>query len=241
MRRAAFWLGLAVLALAWAMPPLGGTAFTTRMMAHLGTVALAAPLLAIGLAGREPWLGPVPASLAELVVVWLWHVPALRALATSWPVTALEQGSFLLAGFLLWHACLGGRRSDARRAAGAFGLLLQALYRSYELWPVLHWRPVFAANGAVLWLGQLDVLVRTAILWSSPVIVAMFLAELGLALVSRFTPQLQVFFLAMPIKSALAMLVLAGYMGLLLGYAGDWTQAVFGGATQFLGSTLVGK
>lgn len=128
MRRAAFWLGLAVLALAWAMPPLGGTAFTTRMMAHLGTVALAAPLLAIGLAGREPWLGPVPASLAELVVVWLWHVPALRALATSWPVTALEQGSFLLAGFLLWHACLGGRRSDARRAAGAFGLLLTSVH-----------------------------------------------------------------------------------------------------------------
>lgn len=129
MRRAAFWLGLAVLALAWAMPPLGGTAFTTRMMAHLGTVALAAPLLAIGLAGREPWLGPVPASLVELVVVWLWHVPALRALtADSWTMAAVEQGSFLLAGFLLWHACLGGARSDARRAAGAFGLLLTSVH-----------------------------------------------------------------------------------------------------------------
>lgn len=125
--------------------------------------------------------------------------------------------------------------------SGAFGLLLQVLYRSYELWPVLHWRPVVAADGAVLWLGQLDALVRTAILWSSPVIVAMFLAELGLALVSRFAPQLQVFFLAMPIKSALAMLVLAVYMGLLLGYADEWTRDVFGGANQFLGRTLLGQ
>ncbi len=50
----------------------------------------------------------------------------------------------------------------------------------------------------------------------------MFLAEIGLALVSRFVPQLQVFFLAMPIKSALAMLVLLLYMATLFDYGADY-------------------
>lgn len=125
--------------------------------------------------------------------------------------------------------------------SGAFGLLLQVLYLSFELWPVLHWRPALPADGAAEWLGQLDALVRTAILWASPVIVAMFLAELGLALVSRFAPQLQVFFLAMPIKSALAVLVLGVYMATLLGYAEDWTRALWGSTTRFIGDTVVGR
>jgi type III secretion protein T len=56
----------------------------------------------------------------------------------------------------------------------------------------------------------------------------MFLAELGLALVSRFAPQLQVFFLAMPIKSALALLVLVLYMSTLFEYAGDTVRGIPG-------------
>ena len=54
----------------------------------------------------------------------------------------------------------------------------------------------------------------------------MFLAEVGLALVSRFAPQLQVFFLAMPIKSALALLVLILYMKVLFGYAWESVAGV---------------
>jgi type III secretion protein T len=122
--------------------------------------------------------------------------------------------------------------------SGAFGLLLSVLYESFLLWPVLDWRPAFAADGAALWLGQLDALVRTAIVWSAPVIVAMFLAELGLALVSRFAPQLQVFFVALPVKSALALLVLVVYMGTLLQYAGEWTREQWGGGNGFLQRVL---
>jgi type III secretion protein T len=49
----------------------------------------------------------------------------------------------------------------------------------------------------------------------------MFLAELGLALISRFAPQLQVFFLAMPVKSGIAMFLLIIYIGYLLEYVKD--------------------
>jgi type III secretion protein T len=122
--------------------------------------------------------------------------------------------------------------------SGAFGLLLSVVYESFTLWPVLQWRPAFSPEGPTLWLGQLDALVRTAIVWSSPVIVAMFMAELGLALVSRFAPQLQVFFLAMPIKSGLAVLVLAVYMGTLFQYAGEWTRELWMGGNGFLQRVL---
>jgi len=65
-------------------------------------------------------------------------------------------------------------------------------------------------------------------LFAAPVLVAMFLAEVGLALVSRFAPQLQVFFMAMPIKSALAMLVLMLYASALFDHAAGQVQTLGG-------------
>lgn len=94
---------------------------------------------------------------------------------------------------------------------GGFLLVLGVLYDSFRLWPVFDWAPRLQPETIPLLLAQLDRLVSLAMLYGAPAIVAMFLAELGLALVSRFVPSLQVFFLAMPIKSALSVLVLILY------------------------------
>jgi type III secretion protein T len=104
-------------------------------------------------------------------------------------------------------------------ASGAFLLVLGLLYESFRIWPVTTWTPVLDRSVASAWLAQLDRLVKVAALLAAPAIVAMFLAEVGLALVSRFAPQLQVFFLAMPVKSAVALLVLVLYMATLFDYA----------------------
>jgi type III secretion protein T len=77
-------------------------------------------------------------------------------------------------------------------------------------------------------------MMRLAILMSVPVMFSMFLAEIGLAMVSRFVPQLQVFFLAMPIKSGLAMLVFAIYATLLFSYASDAVKDIGASALQGL-------
>jgi type III secretion protein T len=61
---------------------------------------------------------------------------------------------------------------------------------------------------------------RLVVLFSAPVLIMMLLAEIGLALASRFTPQLQVFFLAMPIKTGIALFVLVLYIGILFGLIG---------------------
>ncbi len=105
--------------------------------------------------------------------------------------------------------------------SGAFNLMLELLYHSFSLWNVFTWTPHLKPETMPVLIEQVMRLVKLALLLASPALVAMFLAELGLALVSRFVPNLQVFFMAMPIKSALAVLVLMIYMATLFEYATD--------------------
>jgi putative membrane protein len=126
-RHAAIALGAVALAAAWLLPAAGGLPFTTHMAAHLLVVAVAAPLLALGLAGsrvdpvrRRPRLAaPIPASLVDLAAVALWHAPALHDAARHHAgAYAAEQLSFLAAGLWLWLAVLGGDPQARRARAG---------------------------------------------------------------------------------------------------------------------------
>jgi type III secretion protein T len=111
-------------------------------------------------------------------------------------------------------------------ASGGFILFLDVVYASYRTFPVMEWLPAFGPGYPAAILGMLDSMVRMALLLAAPVMVAMFMAEMGLAFISRFAPQLQVFFLAMPVKSALAMLMLAVYGTTLFDYALDRIRAL---------------
>jgi putative membrane protein len=102
------------------------------MALHLGVVALAGPLAALGLArtgarGRPPGGWPLWALVAsgiEMLVVWGWHAPALhQAAALSDAFFALQQGLFLVAGAAVWLPVVSG---TGRAAAGA-GALAMAL------------------------------------------------------------------------------------------------------------------
>ena len=95
---------------------------------------------------------------------------------------------------------------------GGFSSILRAIYNSYRLWPVFDWFPTLDASTPQFLLGLLDRLTSLAVLLGTPVIFAMFLSELGLALVSRFAPQLQVFFMVMAVKSGIAMFMLSIYV-----------------------------
>lgn len=141
MRRALLVCGMLMLAAVWLgpLPQLAPRAFAAHMTMHMGVVAVAAPLLAAGVAGgrldpasRAPRLfAPIPASVLELVVVWAWHAPALHQAARHGrPGLAAEQGMFLLAGLLMWLSAFGGdaQLSGSRRAAGVVGLLLTSMH-----------------------------------------------------------------------------------------------------------------
>jgi putative membrane protein len=109
------------------------------MTMHMAVVAVAAPLLALGVAGgrldpvrRASWaFAPIPASIVELVVVWAWHTPALHhAARRDAAAFAVEQGMFLASGLLVWISALGGDAATAknRRGAGVVALLLTSMH-----------------------------------------------------------------------------------------------------------------
>jgi len=104
---------------------------------------------------------------------------------------------------------------------GAVFVFLGAIYSSYSLWPVFPdaasaaASPTgvsLAADAPLQVLGTLDGMLRTTVVISAPVIIIMFLATLGLGLVNRTAPQLNVFFLSMPVKSALGIAMLIVYL-----------------------------
>ena len=108
---------------------------------------------------------------------------------------------------------------------GAIFVFLGALYKSYGLWPVfppdassafLPAAVPFAPDTPAQILGALDGMLRTTVVISAPVIILMFLATIGLGLVNRTAPQLNVFFLSMPVKSALGIAMLIIYLPFIL-------------------------
>ena len=134
MKRLSLVLGLLTLALIWAGPLLSAwrESFAAHMLAHMGVVAIAAPLIAIGVSDRMravPPSLPLVAALVELLAVWGWHAPAARLWAeTSLSVTVFEQTTFLAAGLFLWLTCIAPAGTPARDASGAMALLLTSVH-----------------------------------------------------------------------------------------------------------------
>jgi len=142
------------------LPSMARHSFAAHMAMHIAIVAVAAPLSVLTVAGtrfdpvrRMPsLLAPIPISLAELVVVWAWHVPALHEFARQESLAFfLEQASFLCAGTLLWLAALGGDREQRRVRAGAgvAALLFTSMHMTLlgALF-ALAGRPLFRHTGA---------------------------------------------------------------------------------------------
>lgn len=102
--------------------------------------------------------------------------------------------------------------------SGGFLLFLSGMYESYRIWPIDTYWPSFDPEFAQFFLARLDDLMSLAFLLVSPILITLFLSDLGLGLINRFAPQLNVFFLSMPIKSGLSLLILIFYMQFLLTY-----------------------
>lgn len=141
MRRVNLILGIVALAGLWfgPLPQLAKASFAAHMGLHMGVVAIAAPFLAFGIAGSavdpiSKWpafFPPIPISIIELLVVWAWHAPALHHAARHGVGgLMLEQGMFLLSGFLVWISAFGGTSTQRRYRAGAgiTALLLTSMH-----------------------------------------------------------------------------------------------------------------
>ena len=162
MRTACAGLGVGLLGLIWLgpLPTLARQSFAAHMTMHMGVVAIAAPLVALALAGsaHDPmrhirWpAAALAASMLELIVVWGWHAPVLHQAARHGaPMLLLEQSSFLCACLLLWLTAVGGH--GERRQAGAGAGVAALLFTSMHMTLLgalfaLATRPLFQHSGA---------------------------------------------------------------------------------------------
>lgn len=169
----AIYLGTAaaLLLAGWALA-LGRGGFAAHMAAHMVGVAVAAPLLVLGI-GRRPGLLNLPGAAllacgVELLVVWGWHAPALHAAARGHAgIFALEQLSFLLAGFAVWASALpagDGPRGGSSALAGVGALLMTSMHMSLlgGLLAVAG-RPWYHQGAEALWDQQLGGVIMLAL------------------------------------------------------------------------------
>ncbi len=96
---------------------------------------------------------------------------------------------------------------------GAFLAFLALVYLSFVIWPIFNYTPIINIKMPLYYLKALDYMMCEAVLIASPFMILLFLMDFGLGLANRFAPQLNVFSLGFPIKSAVALFILLFYFG----------------------------
>jgi type III secretion protein T len=94
---------------------------------------------------------------------------------------------------------------------GGFGLLADAVYRSYAIWPVARFAPALDPSAALLALKALDRLMQIAVLLVAPIMIALLAADLMLGYLSRLAPQIHVFDLSLSVKNLVFTFLMALY------------------------------
>jgi type III secretion protein T len=109
--------------------------------------------------------------------------------------------------------------------AGGLQVFAALLFESFRLWPLASFYPAVtglpeAAGGSVRSL--MDLTVRLA----APVVLLLALIDIGFGLIGRVVPQLNVFFFTLPLKGALAVLMIALYISYLADVVGAQLSAL---------------
>ena len=127
---------------------------------------------------------------------------------------ASPLGAFLSQAFIVWFI-----------AAGGMLLLVKLMLTSFEILPIASFLPKADFN---LWRHSVDafsLFLRLTMIIAAPIIFSMLISEIALGLVSRFAPQLNVFFISMSLKSMIAILILLFYFSNMLGHI--WREGLF--------------
>ncbi|UWU17097.1 type III secretion system export apparatus subunit SctT (plasmid) [Rhizobium sullae] len=102
--------------------------------------------------------------------------------------------------------------------SGGFSLLADTFYRSYEIWPVTSFSPTLGSGAAMAVLAILDRIMQTGVLLIAPIVLALLIADLMLAYLSRMSPQLHVFDLSLAVKNLIFAVLIVLYLNYLLQY-----------------------
>lgn len=106
-------------------------------------------------------------------------------------------------------------------AAGGLELTLDAVFASYNFWPVDQLLPVFNREAA---FGLLDLLTRIlsmALVLGFPLIVGLLISDIVMAFLARGAPSLNVFALSLVVKTGAYSAIFVLYAAFLVNYMGD--------------------
>ena len=176
------------------------------------------PLSFIGFAMKEAFLGSAMGLLSNFVFYvaqgagFLIDTQRGASMASIFdPLTNSQTSS--LGEFLLKFAMV------LALIGSAFLSLLELVYESYIQWPIFSAIPSVSAVWNDFFLKSFsDGMFFEIATLCGPVLFVLFLSEFGLGMVTRFAPQLNVFFLAMPVKCALAIFFMILYLTFLIDY-----------------------
>ncbi|MDR3299155.1 MAG: type III secretion system export apparatus subunit SctT [Candidatus Accumulibacter sp.] len=120
-------------------------------------------------------------------------------------------------------------------SSGAFLQIVLLLLASYSICPP----GIEFSQGAeqvipFFLMGQFSRLMTIAVVFAAPIALICLLCDVSLGIINRFAPQLNVFFLSMPIKSALGLLMILLYLRTLLPLVTRELFSIDGQATAFL-------
>jgi type III secretion protein T len=122
----------------------------------------------------------------------------------------------------LLGAYLGRLAGYLFAAFGGLTLFVDLLLSSFAVWPVLSRFPDLKAAGSMFFVERFDELMRLMLLLAAPALCVLTLLEFGLGFMNRYSPQLNVFTLSMPLKSLLAILILLLAIGTTTDFVVHW-------------------
>lgn len=97
-------------------------------------------------------------------------------------------------------------------AGGGLALFFQGLLTTYVFWPPFSFWPRWDAEPIRAFLfSHFSWYLTTLVTMALPMLLVCFLVDFGMGMMNRFAPQLNVFFLAMPVKSGFVMALLTVY------------------------------
>jgi type III secretion protein T len=160
------------------------------------------------------WVGLIAKeALIGAVIGWAFALP-IWAFEAIGAVIDIQTGSVNGAIFDPINNQAGGPWAPFMRLLGSVmflgcgGLLvmLGTLYQSYIEWPITSAYPP-SLNGVPEWsTSQIQQLMVMSVSFAAPAIAVLLAVDIGLGLVNRVAPQLNVFTLAMPVKGIAAAL-----------------------------------
>jgi type III secretion protein T len=94
---------------------------------------------------------------------------------------------------------------------GLFAVMFTVIIESYSVWKPLDSMPAFYPNSYEYFIGKFSGLAEKFVLYAGPVVLVLLLVEAAFAILGTYSPQLQVYFMAMPAKALFAILILCLY------------------------------